>query len=213
VLSSHPPKDLGAQIDGIARPILALSVPASMFLVMFAPDIVRLVFLRGAFNEHALLLTSAALRGIGCGLWAATLGWILIRILNGAGRNFAAAAIIISAYVANIVVNLLTSYLPQGTEYGTLLLGLGEAVRGIVLLGGIMIALTARRRILFLIFLSSFPAALMVFLGWRIHDLFDGTWQRLFAGGFACLICVAISVAMLMPGFYVAAIARIRGRL
>ena len=34
-----------------------------------------------------MLLTSQALRGIAVGLWAATLGWILMRILNGAGRN------------------------------------------------------------------------------------------------------------------------------
>lgn len=213
VLSSHPPKDLGEQIDSISRPILALSVPASMFIVMFAPDIVKLVFFRGAFNEHALILTSQALRGIGCGLWASTLAWILIRILNGAGRNFAAAVIIISAYVANSAVNLATSYLPQASDHGTLLLGLGEATRGIVLLGGIMIALTARRRILFLILLSSLPAALMLFLGWQIHVAMAGTLPRLFAGGVACLACIAISVAMLMPGLYVKAIARVRGRL
>ncbi len=41
---SHTPKDVGAQIEGIARPILALAVPASVFLAMFAPEIVRLVF-------------------------------------------------------------------------------------------------------------------------------------------------------------------------
>jgi putative peptidoglycan lipid II flippase len=213
VLSSHPPKDVGVQIDNIARPILALSVPASMFLVMFAPDIVRLVFFRGAFNEHALFLTSQTLRGIGCGLWAATLGWILIRILNGAGRNFAAAVIIVSAYLVNIAVNFLTSYLPQAAEYGTLLLGLGEAVRGFVLLGGIMIALTARRKLLFLIFLASFPAALMLLLGWQVHEAFSGPWQRLFVGGAACLVCIAISVGMLMPKAYVAGFARLRGRM
>jgi putative peptidoglycan lipid II flippase len=212
VLSSHPSKDVSAQIEGIARPILALAMPASMFLIMFAPDIVRLVFFRGAFNEQALILTSHALRGIAVGLWASTLGWILIRILNSAGRNFAAATIIITAYLVNIVVNLATSYLPHVAQSGTLLLGLGEAARGIVLLAGVMIALGSRRKLMFLIVLASLPAALMALLGWQVHETFTGTWQRLFAGGLAYLVCIAISMAMLMPGAYVAALARIRGR-
>jgi putative peptidoglycan lipid II flippase len=180
---------------------------------MFAPEIVRLVFLRGAFNEHALFLTSQALRGIALGLWAATLGWILIRILNGAGRNFAAAAIIVSAYLVNIVVNLLASYLPAAHEWGTLLLGLGEAARGIVLLAGVMIVLGSRRKLLYLMFLACFPAALMALFSWQIHEVLTGPWQRLFAGGFAYLVCLALSVAMLMPGVYIAAFARVRGRL
>jgi putative peptidoglycan lipid II flippase len=213
VLSSHPPKDVAAQIEGIARPILALSVPASMFLLIFAPEIVRLVFLRGAFNEQAVMLTSQALRGIAFGLWAATLGWILIRILNGAGRNLAAATIIVTAYATNIVINLLTSYFPHVTEVGTLLLGLGEAARGIVLLAGVLIVLGSRRKILFLIFLASFPAALMAFLGWQVHEEFSGSLPRLFAGGIACLACVALSFAILMPGAYVAAFERVRSRL
>lgn len=75
------------------------------------------------------------------GLWAATPGWILIRILNGAGRNVAAAVIIVTAYTVNIAVNLLTSYLPWTHDSGALLLGLGETARGIVLLAGVVFAL------------------------------------------------------------------------
>jgi len=213
VLSSHPPKDPASQVESIARPILALAVPASMFLVMFAPDIVRLVFFRGAFNEHALMLTSQALRGIAMGLWAATLGWILIRILNGAGRNFAAAVIIVTAYTVNIAVNLLTSYLPGAHDSGTLLLGLGETARGIVLLAGVVLALDSRRKLLFLIFLASFPAGLMVFLGWQIHQEFTATLPRLFAGGAAYLVCIVLSVGLLMPASCVAAFERVRRKI
>ncbi|WP_398465243.1 lipid II flippase MurJ [Tardiphaga sp.] len=212
VLSNEKPKELGEQIESIARPILALSVPASAFLLMFAPDIVRLVFFRGAFNEQALVLTSQALQGISCGLWAATLGWILIRIINGAGRNFVAAVIIVVAYLANIGVNLLTSYLPHVPESGTLLLGLGEATRGIVLLAGVMMVLKSRKKLLFWLFLASIPALLMVLSGWQIHQWFEGTWQRLFVGGAACLACIAMSFAMLLPNIYVAAFARLRSR-
>lgn len=212
VLSNDKPKELGAQIESIARPILALSVPASAFLFMFAPDIVRLVFFRGAFNEQALILTSQALQGISCGLWAATLGWILIRILNGAGRNFLAALIIVIAYLVNIGINLLTSYLPHVPQSGTLLLGLGEAARGIVLLAGVMMVLKSRKKLLLWLFLASIPAMLMILLGWQIHEWLAGTWQRLFAGGIACLACIALCFALLLPGIYVAAFARLRSR-
>ncbi len=212
VLSNEKPKELGAQIESIARPILALAVPASAFLFMFAPDIVRLVFFRGAFNEQALILTSQALQGISCGLWAATLGWILIRILNGAGRNFVAALIIVGAYLVNIGVNLLLSYLPHIPQSGTLLLGLGEATRGIVLLAGIMMVLKSRKKLLFWLFLASIPAVLMILSGWQIHEWFAGTWQRLFVGGLACLVCIALAFAMLLPSVYVAAFARLRSR-
>ncbi|UGV25294.1 virulence factor MviN [Rhodopseudomonas boonkerdii] len=212
VLSSAKPKEPSDQIASIARPILALAVPASAFLFMFAPDIVRLVFFRGAFNEQAVILTSQALQGISCGLWAATLGWILIRILNGTGRNFVAALIIVIAYLVNIGINLLTSYLPHVSESGTLLLGLGEATRGIVLLAGVMMVLKSRKKLLFWLFLASIPAVLMILSGWQIHAWFAGSWQRLFVGSVACLVCIALAFAMLLPNAYVAAFARLRSR-
>lgn len=213
VLANEKPKELGEQIESIARPTLALSVPASAFLFMFAPDIVRLIFFRGAFNEHALILTSQALQGIACGLWASTLGWILIRIINGAGRNFVAAVIIVVAYLVNIGVNLLTSYLPHVPDAGTLLLGLGEAARGIVLLAGVMMVLKSRKRLLLWLFLASIPAILMILAGWQIHLWFAGVWPRLFVGGAAFVVCIALSLAMLLPSIYVVAFARLRGRV
>jgi putative peptidoglycan lipid II flippase len=210
VLSSHPPKDPLAQIEAIARPVLALALPASAYLAMFAPEIVRLVFFRGAFNEHALMLTSGALRGIAFGLWASTLGWILIRILNGAGRNFAAATIIVTAYVVNILVNLLTSQLPGLDVSGTLLLGLGEAVRGIILLLGVMIALKCRSRLTLLIGIACIPAAMMALLGWQVHELVEGMLPRLMFGMLAYLVSIVLALLLLLPGFYGAAFARAR---
>jgi putative peptidoglycan lipid II flippase len=53
----------------------------------------------------------------------------------------------------------------------------------------------------------------MALFSWQIHEVLTGPWQRLFAGGFAYLVCLALSVAMLMPGVYIAAFARVRGRL
>ena len=123
-------------IEAIARPLCAVAVPASVFLFLFAPDIVRLVFARGVFDEHAVGLTGNAVRGIAVGLWAATLGWILIRSLNAAGRNRIAACILAAAYATNALFNLILVPI-----IGSLGLGLGEAVRGLVLLAGAAIAL------------------------------------------------------------------------
>jgi putative peptidoglycan lipid II flippase len=111
VLSNHAPKNIHAQIEQLLRPLLALTLPASAFLLVFATDIVRLVYFRGAFGDEALLLTSHALRGSAFGVWAATLGWILIRLLNGAGRNGVAAVILVTGYLVNMAFNALTSTL------------------------------------------------------------------------------------------------------
>src|SRR5262249_25155612 len=150
VLSSHSKESERSQIESIARPILALMLPASIFLFVFARDIVGLVFHRGAFNELAVSLTSQALRGISVGLWAATLGWILLRILNSTYRNPAVAIILVAGYAVNIAINLATSSLQESSGAGTLILGLGEAARSFTLLIGVALALKYGGRLLFL---------------------------------------------------------------
>jgi putative peptidoglycan lipid II flippase len=199
VLSSYPTKDTCAQIEAIARPVLAVTLPASAFLFVFAPEVVRLVFFRGAFTEAGVLLTSQALRGISIGLWAATLGWILLRILNSTGRNGMAAIIIVSAYAANAAVNLLTSGIQETSGAGTLLLGLGEAARSLVLLAGVVLALKCRARIACLIAMAMIPALMMTLVGWKIHEVVAGTLERLLVGGMACVACMALAAAILMP--------------
>lgn len=135
--------DTKAEVTRISARLLALGLPASLFLVLFAPDVVTVVFARGAFDAHAVLLTAGAMRGIAAGLWAAMLGWVLVRLLNAAGRNGMAAVIVVSAYGANALFNAAAVPL-----FGTLGLGLGEAMRGLVLLGGTAIALGCVRPVL-----------------------------------------------------------------
>ncbi len=137
---SGRPDTLRTDVGRITRCLLAVGLPASVFIAAFAPDIVRVVFMRGAFDEHALRLTAGALRGISVGLWASTLGWVLVRMMNAAGRNMAAAGVVVSAYAVNAAVNL--AAVPW---LGTLGLGLGEASRGLVLLGGTVAALGCAR--------------------------------------------------------------------
>ena len=57
------------------------------------------------FGDEALLVTSHALLGIAFGVWAAKLGWILIRLLSGAGRNGTAALIMMTGYFINLGFN------------------------------------------------------------------------------------------------------------
>jgi putative peptidoglycan lipid II flippase len=199
VLSHHAPKDPRAQADALLRPLLALTLPASAFLLVFAADIVRLIYFRGAFGDEALLLTSHALRGIAFGVWAATLGWILVRLLNGAGRNGTAALIIVSGYVANMGFNALIPTLSSSPASGMQLLGVGEAIRSAVLLLGVIFALGEARKVLALIGLALIPALLMAVLGLLIQDNIAGTLPRLFIGGLACLVCLAFAAGLLMP--------------
>jgi putative peptidoglycan lipid II flippase len=210
VLSNHAPKNIHAQIEQLVRPLLALTLPASAFLLVFATDIVRLVYFRGAFGDEALLLTSHALRGIAFGVWAATLGWILIRLLNGSGRNGVAALILVTGYLVNMAFNALTSALHPASDQGMLLLGLGEASRSLVLLAGVALALEERRKILSLIALAALPALLMTALGLLIQDAVADLLPRLFVGGLACAFCLAVAVGLLMPTAALSALSRLR---
>jgi putative peptidoglycan lipid II flippase len=199
VLSGHAPKNIHSQIESLIRPLLALALPASAFLLVFCTDIVRLVYFRGAFGDEALLLTSHALRGIAFGVWAATLGWILIRLLNGSGRNGIAAVVLVTAYLVNMGFNAVASNMHVATGQGMLLLGLGEASRSLVLLVGVVLALEERRKILGLVLLGMLPALLMVAIGVVIQGAIADLLPRLFVGGLACLVCIAVGVSILVP--------------
>jgi len=210
VLSSHSQQSERAQIEAIARPILACMLPVSVFLFMFAPDVIGLVYHRGAFDNTAALLTSQALRGISVGLWAATLAWILMRILNGTYRNTAVAIILVAAYAVNIVVNLTTAGIQETSGAGTLFLGLGEAARSCTLLAGVALALKYSGRLLFLISIALVPAAILAVIAWKIDGAVIGSYQRLFAGGVSCMGCIALTALILMPMELRAALRQIR---
>ena len=169
-----------SRVMEVARPLLALSMPAALFLFLFAPDIVSLVFQRGVFQDHAVALTASALRGISVGLWASTLGWILIRMINAAGRNGHAARVIVAAYTANIAVNSLAWLL---TSFGVLGLGLGEAARGLTLLGGAALALGCLRPVLVQV-VQQLPCLLLLASGASLaHLAFDPPLARVLCGG------------------------------
>ena len=212
VLSAKPADDQNRRIESLSRGILAFAIPFSAFLHLYSTDIVRLVFQRGAFGELGVQLTSHALAGIAIGLWASTLGWILLRVLNGAGRSRVTAVILISAHVANMGINLLSSTIHEGGDFGVFVIGLGDSARSFVLLGGVVLALGYGWRIMRLIGLALIPTAGMVALDeWAIQAI-DGSFTRLLCGGVACVFTILVAEKILFPEIYTAVLSFIRNR-
>ena len=194
VLSSGPVADPQAQMDSIARPVLALALPGSLFLVCLAPEIVQLVFHRGAFGVEAIALTSNALRGISAGLWATTLGYVLVRMLNNAGRNRRATAIVSVGFVANAVASaVLVPFL------GAFALGFGEGLRGVVVLTGVSLALGCGRTLLRVLRDALPGVGLLALLLALIMGQTSGVLPRLGLGVVATTLSAAVSLWLMVP--------------
>ncbi len=168
------------------------------------------MFHRGAFDQQGVLLTSQALRGMSVGLWAATLSWILLRILNSTYRNTAVAAILVASYCANAAVNLATVGIQATSGLGTLMLGFGEAARACTMLGGVMLALQCSRRMLFLIGIALVPSTMLAVAAWMIDQAVSGSFERLLRGGVACTFAIAFAALLLMPSQRKAVLLHIR---
>lgn len=199
LLSRFDSRNEHDKIQAVMRPLLAVGMPGCVALALFAPDIARVVFARGAFNEIAVGMTADAIRGISVGLWAATVGWVVLRLLNGAGRNMAAAAILVAAYLANLAFNSLVFGLVPHALHSSLILGLGEAVRGLVLFGATVVTLKLVRPAATMITLALVPAAVMFVFGWVILDTMPSLWPRLCAAGLLTGLSVALGLQMLSP--------------
>jgi putative peptidoglycan lipid II flippase len=205
------PGDTARRIGAIARPVLALGLPLSTFLLLFAPDIVHVTFGRGAFTPHAELLTSRTLQGIAVGLWASVLAWIIVRMLNVAGRNSRAAAIFVAAYATNAAI--LLGIVPWLTAPGlpSLALGLADSARGLVFLFGTALALGYARPLLVLIARALPGCAVLGVIGAFVLTWMDAGFARLAVGGAALgLVCLSTFVA-LMPAEAIAATRLILG--
>jgi putative peptidoglycan lipid II flippase len=198
-MSSYKEGESPRQIEGIARLILTLTIPACAYTFVFAPDIVRLIFFRGAFSESGLMLTSTALRGISAGLWASTLGWILLRQLNSDGRNALATMIVVCAYLANITVNVVVTWILPPLHLGLLLVGFGETMRGLTLLTGTTMVLPDRGKIFSLLPVAAIPAGVMLICGFAIDAEIAPLLPKLLVGGVACVLCTALAALLLLP--------------
>ncbi len=201
------------QAKQIARIVLAFAMPACAFIHVFAEEIVSVVFKRGAFGETGLFLTSQALKGISVGLWASTLGWILLRMLNSANRNMRVALILMVSYAAGTAFNVLISGTapPDGSDI--VLIGLGETTRALVMLTGVLFSMQKGYRLLPIVALAALPALMMLGLGIIVEHMVQGVLPRLALGLMALGICLASGLAILVPGAYRMMFAAARRRL
>lgn len=182
-----------------ARPVLAIAVPLSIFLAVFSHDVVEVVFARGAFDEHAVALTSGGVFGIALGLWAGTLGTTLLRHLNNAGRNGHVALIMAGSFAIGIALNLLTlRYGNVGTN-SAMLLGLAEATRSVTLLIAVAVALNCYWPLMRLVGSCVLPAAAMCVVFGVIQQYYDTAPARVIVGGGACAVAVLLLIHFLMP--------------
>ena len=190
---SDCPDEVRGRARTISQRMLAVAIPAATFLAVFATDITRIVFARGAFDAEAVALTAGALRGIALGLWATTLGWILIRMVNASGRNGRAAAIVVAALGANALVNVALA-----SRYGSFGLGVWEATRGLVVLVGTALALGCARMLLRCAALLAPVAAMLAVAGCAIQSAVEPPLARL-----ACGVLVFAPVTLGLVALYV----------
>jgi putative peptidoglycan lipid II flippase len=128
-----------------------------------------------------------------------TLGMILLRFLNSAGRNGRAALILASGLAVNAILNLVAWRAEDFFGTGSTFIGLGEAARGLVVLAGTTIALNAEREVLRLLALSLLPASFMACFCVVVKATWSEPLAQIFVGGFGCLLTIFLAFLILMP--------------
>jgi putative peptidoglycan lipid II flippase len=113
--------------------LLTITIPLSVLMFSGAEDLVRIIYARGAFDEHSVGITSSILRGAAAGLFATATSYLLIKSLNTASRNRETLVLTVLAAAVNVAFNLVFWRL-----LGTTVLGVGNTLYGLVLLGGAM---------------------------------------------------------------------------
>ena len=129
-------EDLLARLGRVLTLMLLIGGGTSAFLGANASVIVKCVYGRGAFSGVSVGVTAEILFGAAWGLWAQVAGYVLIKALNARRRNREVLRVMAVALSVNALFNL-TMY----SHLGAMTLGLGNALYGIVLLGGTLTAL------------------------------------------------------------------------
>jgi putative peptidoglycan lipid II flippase len=208
LLYSGTGKNSRSSMTAVAGTVLSITLPICVFLIAFAPDIVRIVFARGAFDAVAVSLTGDAMRGICIGLWAGTLGMILLRHLNNDGRNRAAALLLVTSFAGAMVFNMLCSLTPITFFHHAFLLGCAESLRGIVVLSGVAYLLACHRQILRMMALSTAPVLTLIALCTIAVQYCGSTLERLIFGGASCVAAMLAIAYLLLPTHIIALFAR-----
>ncbi len=200
------------RVEKLSRPLLACGLPICVWLAIFGPEVTAFLFSRGAFNQTAVELTGQALRGISIGLWATTLGWVLLRMLNSAGQNRQATVILLAGFVVNMTSNLILAEVPAAKAYGPFIIGAGESLRGFVLLFGSAMVLGCGRLVLRLTVLAMPMTLVMLGLGLWIDQAIDSLLLKLFLSGFVCLVSIIIGLQILGTGIPKLVVDRLRAK-
>lgn len=135
---ASPKEDLAATFQKALRAILYVAIPATAGILLFAPEIVRLLFERGAFR--ATERTAWALRLYAAGLWCYCANQVQVRAFYAMKDTRTPVRVSASMVVLNVALNLtLVWFLREaGIALATAISGLGS----FLVLGAIL-----RRRI------------------------------------------------------------------
>ena len=97
----------GSYVEGNLRRLARVVVPAALALIYSAPDIVRALLRRGAFDEESARQVSGVLVLYAVGLPAIVFNGIVARLYNALGRNGPKIWLALQFLVTNIVGNLI----------------------------------------------------------------------------------------------------------
>lgn len=123
--------------------LLVLFMPVGLFLFSCSEDIIRLVYMRGAFDEHSVMMTSAVFQGLALALGFIIPAYFLQKTLNKAMRNRQLVISVLIAASANLAFILLL-----WREFGPLAIGYGNCIFGTVLYAGTVTILKIWRDVL-----------------------------------------------------------------
>lgn len=138
--------------------VTLLAVPLlGALIVVFAPDIVSLIYERGAFDSAAVTVTAQVLMGQSVLLVAQVLGYFLVRATMAEGRNRIVFYATCFAVLSQVGVQALVL-----TPLGAVALGLGPSVYGLVLAVILSVSLGIGREVLLGLAFSCVPLALVV---------------------------------------------------
>ena len=121
-----------ASVERALTVLLFGALLVSVFVWALSEDVVTVLFRRGEFQEAATALTSGALRGFAIGAWAATTGYVLLRVFNATLRNREVAIAGAVSLAVNVVLDL-ALYGPLGV-FGVALATSVSAIVFLVLL-------------------------------------------------------------------------------
>jgi len=129
--SSLEERQLTEHLQRMMIRMLIIAVPVAAFVLVHAQTIVSVFYARGAFDQSSVAVTGSIMTGAAYGLWAQTLGYVLIKALNARMRNSAAIAIMAAALFMHAMTNILLY-----RQFGASVLGYGYAIFGIVMFVG-----------------------------------------------------------------------------